>query len=173
MAETVVGLTALHARFRALESAEMTKGVMGKAASYTRGQIIKNRKAAGAWKTGKAAPIVIRAVTETSAELWSTPVLAWLDEGTGVEGPLHHRITPKVAKVLAWKGGPGGAGGSALRLTGRQRSGKAGAGAFWIVARSTKGMKPRPFIQKSIREAGKAAGVELSGVVIKTWDDAA
>ena len=178
MAE-VVGLTALHARFHALENADMTKGMMAKAAAYTRGQMIKNMAAVGARKTGTtAASIQPRNITETSAEIWGSKVLVYIDEGTGVEGPLHHRITPKAALVrvsgpflkgqkgqhkggvLAWQ-----AGGS--RATGR------GKGAGWIVVRSTKGMAPRPYIKRSIQEAGKAVNIELGSVIIDKWNSAA
>ena len=161
MAETVVGLSALHARFHALESADMTKGMMAKAAAYTRGQMIRNMAAEGARKTGTtAASIQPRNITETSAQLLGSKVLVYIDEGTGVEGPLHHRIAPKAAKVLAWKGG-------GSRLTGR------GKGSSWHFAKSTKGMAPRPYIQRSVQEAGKAIDTELGAIVINTWNDAA
>ncbi len=161
MAETVVGLSALHARFHALESADMTKGMMKKAAAYTRGQMIRNMAAVGARKTGTtAASIQPRNITETSAEIWGSPVLVYIDEGTGLFGPLHHRITPQAAKVLAWQGG-------GSRLTGR------GKGSSWHFATSTKGMRARPYIQKSVQEAGKAIDTELSAVVIDTWNGAA
>jgi hypothetical protein len=157
MAE-VVGLSALHARFHALENANMTKGMMLKAASYTRGQMVKNMIAVGARKTGTTAgSIQPRNVTETSAEIWGSKVLVYIDEGTGVEGPLHHRITPKAARVLAWQGG-------GSRLTGR------GKGATWHFAKSTKGMAPRPYIKRSVQEAGQAIDTELSSVVIDTWN---
>ena len=104
MPETVIGLNALHARFHALESTDMTKGMMKRAAAYTRGQMIKNMAAAGARKTGNTGrSIQPRNVTETSAELWGSRVLVYIDEGTGLFGPLHHRITPQAAKALKAK----------------------------------------------------------------------
>jgi hypothetical protein len=170
MAETVIGLSALHARFHALESADMTKGMMKKAAAYTRGQMIRNMAAMGARKTGAtAASIQPRNITETTAELWGSRVLVYIDEGTGVEGPLHHRITPQAAKVMRWFGGPAGS----LRLTGKPRKGAAGAGAGPIFATSTRGMAPRPYIKRSVDEAGKAIDTELGSVVVDTWNDAA
>lgn len=170
MAETVVGLSALHARFHALENPEMGKGIMAKVAAYTRGQMIRNMAAMGARKTGgTGASIQPRAITETSAQLWGSKVLVYLDEGTGLFGPLHHRITPQTAKALRWFGGPAGS----LRLTGKPRKGAAGAAATVIFARSTKGMRGRPYIQRSVQEAGRAANVQLGGVVIDTWNGAA
>ena len=170
MAETVIGLNALHARFHALENADMTKGMMKKAAAYTRGQMIRNMAAVGARKTGTTAgSIQARNITETSAQLWGSPVLVYIDEGTGVEGPLHHRITPQAAKALRWFGGPAGS----MRLSGRPRKGAAGAGAGPIFARSTKGMAPRPYIQRSVQEAGKAIDVELGAIVTDTWNKSA
>jgi hypothetical protein len=170
MAETVIGLSALHARFHALESTDMAKGMMKKAAAYTRGQMIRNMAAVGARKTGNTGwSIQPRNITETSAELWGSPVLVYIDEGTGLYGPLHHRITPQAAKALRWFGGPAGS----LRLSGRPRKGKAGAGAGPIFATSTAGMKSRPYIQKSVREAGNAMDTELGAVVVDTWNKSA
>ena len=169
MPETVIGLNALHARFRALENPDMAKGMMVKAAAYTRGQMIKNMAAVGARKTGNTGrSIQPRNVTETSAELWGSRVLVYIDEGTGLFGPLHHRITPQAAKALRWFGGPAGS----IRLSGRPRKGAAGAAAGPIFATSTAGMKPRPYIKKSVAEAGKAVDVELGAVVVDTWNKA-
>ncbi len=167
MSETVIGLNALHARFHALENADMTKGMMKKAANYTAGQMKLGLIAVGAHKSGNTGRSIIpRNITETSAEIWGTKVVVFIDEGTGVEGPLHHRITSPAGKVLRWYGGPAGS----LRLTGRPRKGKAGAGAHLIFARSTKGMRPRPYIQNAVRKAGKSIDTELSAVVIDTWN---
>jgi hypothetical protein len=167
MAETVVGLSALHARFHALESADLGKGVMAKAAAYTKGRMTRNMLAVGARKTGgTAGSIHPRNITETSAQLWGSRVLLYIDQGTGVEGPLHHRITPKAAKVLARRTG-------AVRLTGASKVRGGTQLAGWAFAKSTKGMAPRPYIQRSIQEAGQDADAQLSGIVVTTWNDAA
>lgn len=167
MAETVIGLSALHSRFHALESADLTKGIMAKAAAYTKGRMTRNMAAMGARRTGgTAASIQPRHITETSAELWGSRVLIYIDEGTGVEGPLHHRITPQAAKVLAWRTG-------AVRLTGASRVSGGKQLAGWAFARSTKGMAPRPYIARSVQEAGQDTSTQLGGIVIDVWNSAA
>lgn len=55
---------------------------------------------------------------------------AYLEEGTGVYGPKGSRIVPVTAKVLAWKGAAG-----------------------MVFAKSTKGMKARPFFKPGIENA--------------------
>lgn len=54
----------------------------------------------------------------------------FIEEGTGIYGKTGARITPKTAKVLAWKGAGG-----------------------MVFARSTKGMKARPFFKPGIENA--------------------
>lgn len=108
----------------------------------------------------------IASVTETTAKLTASIVNLFLEEGTGLYGPKHQRITPLAAKALRWMGGPAGS----LRLSGRARSGAAGAGAGYIFAKSTRGMPPRPFFQKSIDTTAKLVG---SKVIITIWNEAA
>jgi hypothetical protein len=63
----------------------------------------------------------------------------WVHNGTGIYGPRHMRITPKTANVLAWKSKVYGA--------------KRGKYAGWVFAKSTKGMKPNPFLKKALPAA--------------------
>ena len=58
-----------------------------------------------------------------------TYYLPWVNDGTGIYGPLHHRITPKHAKVLHfyWKGNE------------------------WFL-KSVKGQKGKHFVERSMTE---------------------
>lgn len=56
---------------------------------------------------------------------------AFVEYGTGLDGPLHHRIYPKNGRVMAWSSKGGGK----------------------IFARSTKGMKKRPFFWPAVDES--------------------
>ena len=157
-------------KLHALNGAE--GALIKKAASYTRGLMVTNMRAVGARKTGlTAASLVPRVISETKAVIEGSPVAVWIDTGTGLYGPKHHRITPRAAKALAFHVGSFGKGGS-LRLSGRPRAGKAGSGARLIVVRSTKGMKARPYIAKSVKEASEKLGTEIGGEIIKRWNSA-
>ena len=136
------------------------------AAEHVVGQLRRNipRKSSGTSRT-----IHVAEVRETSALVVGNKVALFLDEGTGLFGPHHQRITPTAAKALRWMGGPA----SAFRLTGRVRKGKAGAGAHAIYARSTKGMEGRPYIQRSVRAAAKEVGAAISDEIVRDWNDAA
>lgn len=52
----------------------------------------------------------------------------WVHEGTGIYGPRRTPITPRRARVLAWRGRGG-----------------------WRYARSVRGMRPRPFLRRAVR----------------------
>lgn len=166
MPETVIGLSALNARLYAISSPAARKGFMGRFALRTVAIMQQNTptKTANTRRTIHATRI-----TENSAQVVGSTVLKWLDQGTGIYGPRHHKIVPVNGKWLAWKGGTFGKGGS-LRLTGKQRKGKAGKGAFDIVVTSTKGMKARPFIEKAVHEAAIKSGVMAD--LTKAWDNA-
>lgn len=78
----------------------------------------------------------------------------YLEEGTGLFGPLHRKIVPTRAQALRWPAGGGaGTAGPGFTLAGRRRSGKAGANAQYMFRRSVKGIRPRRFF-----EAGVLAG---------------
>jgi hypothetical protein len=162
MSETIVGLSALNWRMAAVQQ---PKGLMKLAAEHVVGQLRRNipRKSSGTSRT-----IHVAEVRETSALVVGNKVALFLDMGTGLFGPKHQRITPSAAKALRWMGGPAGS----LRLSGRARKGKAGTGAHWIYARSIKGMKARPYISRSVQEAARKVGVELSAEIIKDWNGA-
>jgi hypothetical protein len=107
-----------------------------------------------------------------SAVIEGNAIAKLLDTGTGIYGPRKKKITPKVKKALAFYRGSFGPGGS-LRLTGTPRKGSAGAGATRIVVRSVKGMKPRPYVDKSIDATRRKLGVELVREVVENWNRAA
>ena len=170
MAETVRGVAAAQRRIAAISNPASHKGLMKLAANVVRGKMVTNMRLVGRRKTGNTGrSLHVENVTETSAQIVGSQVALWIDEGTGLFGPRHQRITPKAAQALRWMGGPAGS----LRLTGSQRKGKAGAGAGYVFARSTKGMEARPYIQRSIQEGAKAVGVELKGEIISIWNGAA
>ena len=170
MAETIIGLSKLEHRLAAISVQHSGKKFMTLAGGVVRGRMIKNMRDAGARKTGTTAgSLHVSNVTDTSAVVTGNKVARWIDEGTGLYGPHHQKITPKAAKALRWIGGPA----SSKRLSGRARSGKAGAGAGAVFARSVKGMKARPYVAKSVREAGQQLGVDLKAEILKDWNSAA
>lgn len=158
MAERLVGYSQLQARFAALRGpAKMRLLAVAVQGELKRGTPRKTGTTARSWQVGS--------VGETTATVTGSIVNLWIDEGTGVYGPEHRRITPRAARALAFHAGPAGS----LRLSGRPRAGRAGAAASLVVVRSVRGMRARPFIRRSVRSAvGK-----LSGAVVKAWDDAA
>jgi HK97 gp10 family phage protein len=66
----------------------------------------------------------------------------YIEEGTGIYGPNNTRIVPKTAKVLAWKGAAG-----------------------MVFARSTKGMKARPFFKPGIENAADYINDQFTKVI--------
>jgi hypothetical protein len=66
----------------------------------------------------------------------NTAYLPWIMRGTGIYGPFHEMIRPKVKKALAWKD----------RMTGAL-----------MIRRAVRGMKPNPFVQEAVQ-----AGVDRS-----------
>lgn len=62
----------------------------------------------------------------------------YLEIGTGLYGPRNRWIVPIRARFLRFPQ-PGNAG---FTLAGRQRSGRAGAGASWVYARRVRGIRP-------------------------------
>lgn len=151
---------------RRLQAIGDQRGKMGFVATVVVGELKRNivHKTSGTSRT-----IHVARVTETSALIVGSSVARWIDEGTGLYGPRHHRIVPKSKKALRWIGGPAGS----LTLGGRKRSGKAGAGAGPRFARSVRGMKPRPFVDKSLKSSEGLIGQQLSAKVITDWNKAA
>mgnify|MGYP006921338437 CR=1 FL=1 len=100
--------------------------------------------------------------TEVRRRTWGPPVVRIgtnmpyaraVHDGTGLYGPQHRRIYPKKGKVLAWPtrtSRPGRR--SSVPGRGRTRS-KSQAPTGWAFARSTAGMKPRPFLKDALPEA--------------------
>lgn len=78
----------------------------------------------------------------------------YLERGTGIYGPRGKPITPtKPGGVLAFPGAVGG--GTAFTLSGRQRSGRGGAGAAsqMVFVRSVKGIKPLALMKRAAVES--------------------
>ena len=106
-----------------------------------------------------------------SATVEGNAVAKWLDEGTGLFGPRHQKITPRAKKALAFHVGSFGKGGS-LRLTGKPRKGAAGLGATLVVVRSVRGMKPRPYVDRAIDTVKRIIGVQFAAEVVRNWNRA-
>jgi len=159
----IEGYRPLQARLEAIGDSKLQ---MGFVASIVVGELKRNivHRTSGTSRT-----IHVTAVTDSTARIEGSPVARWLDEGTGLYGPRRHRIVPRSGKVMRWTAGPSGS----LTLAGRKRSGKAGTGAGPVFARSTRGMKGRPFIQRSIQSAAGKLGVELGGQIVDEWNRAA
>lgn len=60
----------------------------------------------------------------------------WVHDGTGIYGPKKKPITPKSKKTLRWRGPHG-----------------------YIFAKSVKGMRPNPFLEKALPAANLNAGI--------------
>jgi hypothetical protein len=60
----------------------------------------------------------------------------WVHDGTGLYGPYKQMITPKVKKVLRWRGSNG-----------------------YIFARKTRGMKANPFLENALPAANLNNGI--------------
>lgn len=106
-------------------------------------------------------------ITATSAVIKIGGAGRWLEQGTGTFGPHHTRVVSPSGRAMAFMAGPS----SAFRLTGSVRSGKAGAGAYLVVVRSTAGMPAQPFVRRSLEET--AAGSDLRNVVVGLWNGGA
>lgn len=162
----MVGYPQLQARFRAISSDGVTQGMMGKVALA----VVREQKllAATFRKTGNLERgIVIRSVTPTQAVIVSSAAYSgFIEDGTGLYGPKHERITPKAAKVLAWRTG-------AVRLTGssRTKGGKQLAG--WAFARSVKGRPATPYFFPGARAGISKAGADGVIAILEAWDKAA
>lgn len=93
----------------------------------------------------------------------------FLESGTGIYGPRKRKIVPKrPGGVLAFPGAVGP--GTSFTLAGRQRSGRAGAGAGseMVFVRSVKGIKPLELMKRASVEsrAAQIARFREAGVVI-------
>lgn len=167
MAEVIIGMGQLQRRIAAISGTAGGLAVMRTVSADTLNFLGHNvpRKTAHTARQFRA-----ERVTEKSAEITGSKVARWIDEGTGIYGPRHHRITPTTKRALSWTGGTFGRAGS-LRLSGRRRSGKAGTGANRITVRSTAGMRPRPFIDRSVTEAVNRNGGMVA--IVRQWDEAA
>lgn len=75
----------------------------------------------------------------------------FLETGTGLYGPLHHLIYPKVAKFLAWQG-----------WVKNTTSG-------WIFARFTRGMPAQPAIKPNVDKIQKDLNIRVRNGIRKLY----
>jgi hypothetical protein len=73
-----------------------------------------------------------------------TRYLPWIIRGTGIFGPHHEKIVPKVKKALAWRS-------------------KLGAGK--TVRRSVKGMKPNDFVSPAVTKGLERSMDDLAAIL--------
>lgn len=76
----------------------------------------------------------------------------YVEEGTGLYGPLHHKILPRTKKVLAWKASKKQLANPHM-TTGQYYNLVVNKG--WIFAKSTKGQKGVHMAEKSIEATSK------------------
>ena len=174
MAEQIVGMAALQGRLKRVAAADKQGVPIRRVTAAAIAALRHNipRKTSNTSRT-----IVPVGITSRSAQIWGSKVVRWLDEGTGLYGPHHHKITPLAAKALAFHSQAAGAErfGIKYRLSGSMTSAsmrKYGPGADFVVVRSVKGMPARPFINKSVTEAAAKAGVEVQIGIVNAWNGA-
>jgi len=166
----VIGEVEVMHKLRAIGGEQQS--LIKQAAQFTKGYMIKNMQAVGARKTGLTAnSLQPRVISPTKAVIEGSPVAIYIETGTGIYGPRHHRITPVTKRALAFHRGTFGKGGS-LRLSGRPRAGAAGRSAQLVVVRSVRGMKARPYIAKSVKEASERVGTDVGAEIVKRWNQA-
>ncbi len=155
---SVQGLPQLQARLHALQGAQKMKLL----AAAAQGELRKNspgqrtRLTANSWRQ--------QSVSETHAVLTGSIVNLWLDQGTGLYGPRHARITPKAARAMRWAATAS----KGFRLSGAARAVK-GNVIGYAFATSTKGMEGRPFINRSLQAVGGEVGVNA---IVTIWNQA-
>ena len=170
--EYIKGMTQLRARLRAVgATATHTKILTAGAGAVIREQkLLAKRFRRSAFLESH---IVITNASPTSVTIASlAPYSRFVEEGTGLYGPKHAKITPKAATVLRWMGGTYGPGGS-LRLTGERRKGKAGAAAGWVFAMSVKGRPATPYFYPGAKLGIQKTGGLMATEVVNAWNDAA
>ena len=166
MAEMIQGYASLQRRIAAIKGPVLGKDIM-QTLGYAVVNESKNLVPHRTRGAGLAGSIHLGEVTETTARVYaSANYAAFVEYGTGLYGPLHHKITPLTKKAMRWMAGPA----SAFRQSGSVRSGKAGSGAFAVFARSTKGMKAKPFMRPGAEKAIRSA--KLLDRVVIAWDKA-
>ncbi len=161
---TISGVPQLQVKLKNVAGSRLQ--YMQTAAAQTQGQLRRNipRKTSNTSRS-----IQIAGVTEVKADIVGDAVAVWIDSGTGIYGPRHHRITPLAKRALSWFAGSFGPKGS-LRLTGRPRKGRAGAAASRVTVRSTRGMRARPYIARSVQEASRIVGPEIAINIVDAWN---
>ena len=91
----------------------------------------------------------------TSYVVADSEYAAYVELGTGIHGPKHQRIVPKAYTIF----------GTTVRkqfLVWQDKSGN------WFRARSTQGMKPRPYLAPAVFETKEHLGA-IAGNVINQW----
>ena len=169
MAEVIIGMAQLQARLRAVGASATHTQILTAGARA----VIREQKLLAPRRSGfLGRSIQITEASPTSVTIKSlAPYSRYVEEGTGLYGPKHAKITPKTAKALRWLSGTYGPKGS-LRLTGTRRSGAAGAGAAYVFARSVKGRPATPYFYPGAQIGIQKTGGDLAAVIVKAWDDA-
>ncbi len=106
-------------------------------------------------------------MSETGARITSNAAYSgFVEGGTGLYGPLDRRITPKAAKVLAWRTG-------ATRLTGSSRTRKGVQLAGWAFARSIAGRKATPYFFPGAKAGLEKSGADQVLTIVEAWNSGA
>ncbi len=105
--------------------------LMKAALTNSTNRIQETARSKAAHRTGTLQRSILTQVDYPDAQVSvDTKYGKWVEQGTGIYGPYQTPIVPKSGKVMAWNGASGPA-----------------------FARSTKGMKPRPFFKPAIEES--------------------
>jgi hypothetical protein len=162
MAETAVGLSALHARFAAISSAATSKAAMQGLALAT----VREAKLLVPRRTGNLGrSIHVTTVTETTAEVVASARYASFVEF----GTRPHEITPNAKKALRWA-----ASASGRRLTGSPtKAAQRGAqgGVVFATRVHHPGTRAEPYLLPGAKKAVSAAG--LLDPIVNAWNSAA
>lgn len=165
MAEALIGYGALQARLTALASPALgtkTLAVLAGAIVMEQKLLIAPFTSSGALSRADH----ISELTPLSATVTnSAPYAAFVEQGTGIYGPLHRRITPVTARVLAWRTG-------AVRLTGASRIRKGRELAGWAFAKSVAGRPATPFFWPGVEHAVARSGTIIRDVIVASWNGA-
>ncbi len=169
----MIGFQQTMRRMEAIQKDARSGAILKKLANA----VVQQEKALAPVKTGNLKrSIHVGAVSGLSAQVVaSANYAAYVEHGTGLFGPYHHRIVPVHAKALRWAVGQGGAGGPELRLTGSRRTRKGQALGAWAFARSVKGAHAQPYMVPGARRAIEASPLRdsVGASLISAWNDAA
>jgi hypothetical protein len=123
--------------------------------------------------------IQITDASPTSVTIKSlAPYSRYVEEGTGIYGPKHAKITPTAKMALAFHSQKAGAErfGIKYRLTGAMTAASArqygGTNADMVVVASVKGRPATPYFFPGAQIGIQKTGGDLAAVIVKAWDEA-